>query len=226
MTQVQMIVTDVTKVGDERCVAGWDLSNRRMIRPEPRPGAFWPTALTESGAAFKAGAIASFAIRAEEAATRYPHRTEDRIITGEIGRIRAPNAGATTHIFKSIASPTIQHAFGGHVRVENERAFVKLDTRCASLGSINIRRHEFSLVEDVIEGKRRLRARLQIGNAVAYPTVTAIDLRTLHRKQGFQAVQRHLSRSNILHLRLGLSRLFTGVDGRCYLQINGVYAIG
>jgi hypothetical protein len=226
MTQVQMIVTDVTKVGDERCVAGWNLNKRRMFRPGPRPGAFWPPALTESGAALEAGAIASFAIRAGEAATRYPHRTEDRIVTGEIVRIRAPNAGTTTQILRSIASPTIQHAFGGYVRVENERAFVKLDTKCASLGSINVRRHEFSLVEDVIEGKKRIRARLQIGNAVVYPTVTAIDVRTLHRKQGFQAVQRHLSRSNIIHLRLGLSRLFTGIDGRCYLQINGIYAIG
>jgi hypothetical protein len=72
----------------------------------------------------------------------------------------------------------------------------------------------------------RLRARLQISNAVAYPTVTAVDLRSLHRKQGIQAVQRHIARSNILHWRRGLSRLLKGIDGRCYLQVNGIYAIG
>jgi hypothetical protein len=223
---VSMIVTDVTKVGDERCVAGWDLARRRMIRPEPRPGDFWPPALTESGAPFEIGAVASYSIRSEEPATRFPHRTEDKIVDGDVVRLRAPNLGSSIQILRSIASPTIQHVFGGNVRVENERAFVKLDTQCASLGSVNIRRHEFAVFEDVIEGKKRLRGRLQIGNAVAYPTITAIDLRSLHRKQGFPAVQRQLARSSILHLRLGLSRLFTGIDGRCYLQINGVYAIG
>jgi hypothetical protein len=140
--------------------------------------------------------------------------------------VRAPNASANLRILRSIASPAVQHAFDGHVRVVNERAFVKLDTRCASLGSINIRRHEFALVEDVIEGKKRLRAQLRIGNTVAYPAVTAIDLRSLHRKQGVPAVQRHIARLNIIHLRLGSSRLFTGFEGRCHLQVNGVYAIG
>jgi hypothetical protein len=226
MMRVNMLVTDVTQVGDERCVAGWDQMRRTMIRPEPRPGAFWPATMTERGAAFEMGAIATFSIEPREAATRYPHRTEDRIVVGAITRLRPPHVAGTMQVLRSIASPTIQHAFGGHVRVENERAFVKLDTNCASLGSINVRRHEFSVIEDTIDGKRRLRARLQIGSAVAYPTVTAMDLRTLHKRQGVQAVQRHLARSNILHLRLGLSRLFTGTDGRCYLQVNGVYPIG
>jgi hypothetical protein len=223
---VSMIVTDVTKVGDERCVVGWDLVRRRMIRPEPRPGGFWSPVLTESGAPFDAGAVASFSIRTGEPATRYPHRTEDRIVDSDVVRLRTPNPGSSIQTLRSIASPTVQHAFGGNVRVENERAFVKLDTKCASLGSINLRRHDFAVLEDVIEGKKRLRGRLQIGNAVAYPTITAIDLRSLHRKQGLSAVHRQLARPSLLHLRLGLSRLFTGIDGRCYLQINGVYAIG
>jgi hypothetical protein len=27
---------------DLRCVAGWDVNRKIMIRPEPRPAAFWP----------------------------------------------------------------------------------------------------------------------------------------------------------------------------------------
>lgn len=226
MQNVSMLVTDVTIVGDERCVAGWDMTKRYMIRPESSPGAFWPASIARPGEAFETGAIASFKIALGQPKTRYPHRSEDRTVEGEVSRLRAPNAGTTLQTLRSIASPHIQHVFGGKVRVENERAFVPLDTKCASLGGINIRSHEIALVENVIEGKKRLRCRLKIGNAIAFPSVTAADLRRLHATEGFQAVRRHVERNRMLHLRLGLSRLFTGIHGRCYLQVNGIYGIG
>jgi hypothetical protein len=226
MQKINMLVTDVTKVGDERCVAGWDFEKRRMIRPEPSPGAFWNAALTRAGGVFEAGAIASFTVKSREPSTRYPHRTEDRIVIDDVLRLRAPNQATMLRTLRSIASPNAQNVFSGKLRVENERAFVPLDTECSSLGSINVRNREIELAEDVIEGKKRLRCRMMIGNAVAFPTITAIDLRTLHRMHGFQAVQRRIDRGNILHLRLGLSRLFTGIHGRCYLQVNGIYGIG
>jgi hypothetical protein len=226
MQHVNMLVTDVTKVGDERCVAGWDIARRCMIRPEPSPGAFWDASFTHANSPFEVGAIASFAIQSTRPKTRYPHHTEDRVVEGQITRFRGPNAGTMIQTLRSIASPHIQNVFNGHLQVENERAFVPLDRHCASLGGVNVAVHKIAMREDLIEGKKRLRCRLMIGNALAYPTVTSIDLRDMHRKYGFQAVRRHVERGNMVHLRLGLSRLFTGIHARCYLQVNGIYGIG
>jgi hypothetical protein len=37
----RIIVTEVTNYGNLYCVAGWDLEQNAMVRPEPAPASFW-----------------------------------------------------------------------------------------------------------------------------------------------------------------------------------------
>jgi hypothetical protein len=94
MEKFRLLITDLTTYGQLRCIAGWDLDRKRMIRPEPRPGDFWPAAQTGAGTPFCPGAIAVFSAAPPKPVTDYPHLTEDHVVEGKIVRADALDAKA------------------------------------------------------------------------------------------------------------------------------------
>jgi hypothetical protein len=87
----ELIITDVTCYGNLYCVAGWDLRNGGMIRPEP-PGAnsaaeasrFWEGQYVGVGKLFAVGNVVRFEATAPPREFPYPHATEDRIFVSAI----------------------------------------------------------------------------------------------------------------------------------------------
>jgi hypothetical protein len=92
MAKFRLLVTDVTNYGDLRCVAGWDIDRKKMIRPEPHPLGFWQSsAIGPKG--FQRSSIAEFEAQVPSPSTSYPHRTEDRVVVGAVNNTRnlSPN---------------------------------------------------------------------------------------------------------------------------------------
>ncbi len=72
---MDILITDVTEMsGNNYCVAGWDATNKRMVRPLPS-GGHWPQALIA-----KYGIQPGTILKATEAGTAtgaFPHLAED-----------------------------------------------------------------------------------------------------------------------------------------------------
>src|ERR1700722_16639524 len=122
----RLLVTDITEYGVLRCVAGWDLDRQTMIRPEPRPGDFWPAAVTGPGAIFRIGALVQFAGQRPEPPTAYPHFTEDRVVVGLVmpSRIVLSAAQRSAALVNTL-SVSIPEIFDGHLqRSGNLKGFV------------------------------------------------------------------------------------------------------
>src|SRR4051812_33944553 len=75
---MDLLITEVTEMGGGNyCVAGWDITAKRMIRPLPS-GSNWPAALLGGH-----GIVAGTLVRIEPQGASngaYPHRTEDTAI--------------------------------------------------------------------------------------------------------------------------------------------------
>ncbi len=126
-----VLVTEVTEYGALRCVAGWDLDRQMMVRPEPRPGDFWPAVMTGPTAPFRVGTVVEFLGQSPEPATAYPHFTEDRVVTGLVTpSLVTLSAAELAKTLTATVSASIQDIFGGHVQVARMSAFVAEGTQC------------------------------------------------------------------------------------------------
>src|SRR5882757_11423256 len=72
---MEILVTDVTEMsGSNYCVAGWDATNKRMVRPLPG-GGHWPQALIAKHRIQPGTVLKAIAMGAATGA--FPHLTED-----------------------------------------------------------------------------------------------------------------------------------------------------
>jgi hypothetical protein len=101
---------------------------------------------------------------------------------------------------------------------------VLLDTKCPSLGAIEINRDDLKLLQKRWEdGPPKLRVviakeQLDLG-------VTSTILRKAFSTGGLPAVERLVPKKAKLHLRMGLARPFGNYPNQCFLQINGIVVI-
>ncbi len=86
MPTYDLIITDVTCYGDLFCVAGWDMNNGGMIRPEPptanavaEASRFWSAQHAGPGKFFAVGNRVQFDAAMPPANFPFPHATEDRV---------------------------------------------------------------------------------------------------------------------------------------------------
>ncbi len=228
-----IIVTDVTCYGDLFCVAGWDLRNGCMLRPEPSTAnivsevsRFWNNEHAGPGQLFSVGNIVRFEAVMPPVNFPFPHATEDRLVV--VGNSTLVGQMTEIQIVQTVApglSASIGAAFGGHLnRAASGKAHVVAGTQACSLDAINISPASISFYEDnPSPGKRRLRAIIN-ENSLQYDfSVPADAARRIFLTEGVGAIQAQAAASQIIHVRLGLCRPFAGMPNSCYAQVNGLY---
>lgn len=234
MPTYEIVVTDVTRYGDLYCVAGWDVLNGVMIRPEP-PSAnaaneasrFWGSNNAGPNKFFSVGNRVRFDAALPPEAFPFPHATEDRLV------LQQPNTAVLgQHTLEEIVqivqmgvSPTLLQVFDGQlVRANSGKAYVPAETNVPSLGAIEVPPGTIQLYEDNPSGnKRRLRAIIQHAGQGYDLSVTADAAKERFLSDGLPALAADIEGAERLHLRVGLARAFN--DAPCYAQVNGIYCL-
>jgi hypothetical protein len=225
MEDYRLMITDVTEYGDLRCVAGWDLDRKQMVRPEPQPASFWPSKETGPNRPFFPGKIVKFAASKPTPPTSYPHLNEDRVVQGTVAleQILAPEEFSAA--LREIQTPTTNTLFGAPVEFSNSKAYISKGTNHPSLQGLRVDRKTIRFFEDDFGGKRRPRCRLTTPNRTVNLSIAATDIRQLFRSEGIAAVARHFNNVDEVHIRMGLARGFGQFPNRCYMQVNGIYGL-
>lgn len=233
MPTYNLVVTDVTRYGDLFCVAGWDLENGGMIRPEPstanavaEASRFWSDQHAGPGKFFSVGNVVHFHAALPPANFPFPHATEDRLVI--VGNSAVVGQMTEMQIVQTVApsiSESLKKAFGGQLhRANSGKAHVVAGTKTPSLDAIDIAPASISFYEDnPLPGKRRLRA-LVDQNGVKYDfSVPADAARSRFLAGGVAALKADAAASQKIHVRLGLCRPFGAMPDSCYAQVNGLY---
>ncbi len=84
----QILITDLTDYNDLHCVAGFNVSTKTMVRPEPHAGGFWQKHLAGRGTTLFPGNLVEIEGTSPIPPTPYPHFTEDRVLTKAPALIR------------------------------------------------------------------------------------------------------------------------------------------
>ena len=217
-----IVVTDVTIYGKLRCVAGWDVKQKVMVRPEPGPGQFWPAYVCGQNTTFHPGHLVTF--RAAKPMTLFPHQTEDWVVEGEPTRLGV----ATAEEFKNVLAESLavqpSNAFGMMMRTYGTTAYVLEGANCSSLCAGRVSREKLKLTKKTDGEWEKPRAKLNLGHGELDLSIAAKDLRQAFDLGGLDAIREKIDGPN-LHVRFGLARAVAHSSGerRCYLQINGIY---
>jgi hypothetical protein len=149
----KVVITEVTNYGATLyCVAGWDLDQERMIRPEPETAnandessRFWGSDNAGAGQSLALGNVVTFKGDDPPKSFAYPHATEDRIVSSafEVVGYMPPQkmANALSHaLSKSVAS-----AFQGLVHQQNGKLYVVGGTQGPSLSAVQLNSSQLRL---------------------------------------------------------------------------------
>jgi hypothetical protein len=218
---VEILITDVTEMsGANFCVAGWDTTNTRMVRPLPN-GGNWPQALVAKHQ-IEPGAILTAAPTGPANGT-FPHLTEDTPIDASSIAVERSSpqwigSGAPA------VSPSLSFAFNNNLRWKkifrgvHQGVYVPTNTKCRSLAALAIDKSDIKFVQPF--GK--LLAILNDGNAQYQLSVSSHLYKKGWRQGGVEkATSLHPKRDRV-HVRVGLARDFESQSGRCYLMVNGI----
>jgi hypothetical protein len=230
----EIIVTDVTCYGNLYCVAGWDVEQARMIRPEPatanvnaEASRFWSGQSAGAGTFFAVGNRVRFDASPPPQNFPFPHATEDRIyVHGPasvvVGQL---NLGQVADLVADGVSDDITEAFGGQlIRAHSGKAYVAAGTVSNSLDAIEILPGGLAFYEDnPSPGKRRLRALIDQSGVEYDLSVPADAARARFLAGGVAALEAGAAASSRIHVRLGLCRPFAAMPHACYAQVNGLY---
>lgn len=219
----RIVVTEVTLYGKLRCVAGYDLVSRRMIRPEPAAGEFWPALVCGTNTTFHPGHVVRF--EGDQPNTALPHRTEDIVVRGEPRRegVLAPEALRKALAGAAALSPDV--VFRELLRFDGYKAYAPAGADCGSLAGIELRTEDLQLAERRFEAQVKPEAHLLLGGHLLHLAVAAKDLKQAHQKNGLDAARALLAGADRLHVRLGLARPWQEHPDQCYLQVNGIYRL-
>lgn len=233
MANYEVLVTDVTCYGDLFCVAGWDRNRKQMVRPEPatanaayEASRFWQNDLAGPGQVFAVGNVVKFDANAPPPNFAFPHATEDRVVVGGswvevIGGVQAADIPAAVAEGVSLS---LSVAFdGGLTRLASGKAYVPRNYQGRSLGAIEIEPVAIDFYENAFQGNApKLRAMISDGGLTYDLAVTADAARTRWQQGGLNALCADVEASELVHVRLGLSRPFPARPDECFAQINGL----
>lgn len=230
----EIVITDVTCYGSLFCVAGWDLNNGVIIRPEPptanttaEASRFWSDQCAGPGKFFSVGNVVQIDVSLPPANFPFPHATEDRLVV----------LGTNNVVLRKMTEPQMVQAIGPNVsasaamafegqlqRANSGKAHVAAGTQTRSLDAINIAPGEIRFHEDTpSSGKRRLRAVVKQGGIGLDFSVPADAARSRFLTAGVAALNADATASQSIHVRLGLCRPFAAMPNSCYAQINGLF---
>lgn len=233
MPTYKLIITDVTRYGSLFCVAGWDLNNGGMIRPEPstanaiaEASRFWGDQYAGPGKFFAVGNVVRFDAALPPANFPFPHATEDRLVVA--GNSAIVGHMAPTQIAQAVApgvSASLGAAFGGQLhRAYSGKAHVIAGTQTCSLDAIEVAPDSISFYEDnPSPGKRQLRALIDEDGVEYDFSVPADAAKSRFLAGGIAALEADRQASQNIHVRIGLCRPFAAMPNSCYAQVNGLY---
>jgi len=228
MAKFRILVTDLTEYGEKlRCVAGWDLDQNKMIRPEPRPGGFWDRAVCGTGQPFNIANIVVFEAAPPNPPTQLPHLNEDRVVEGGIAVEKSLSREEFIAALKQIPTVSGSVAFAAPVQARNAKAFVPTGTNHPSLRGLFVKSSEITFTTQKFgDGPAKARCLVTVPKSPTINlSIAACDLRAVFRKSGREGLKNLFINSNALHVRLGLARGFGDYPDRCYMQVNGIFRL-
>lgn len=207
-----IFVTDLTNYGERRCIAGWDIEKKRMIRPEPFAGGFWPQAND-----FRRKRIVSFNASRPNPPTTYPHFTEDRVVSSAVSVINSCSKEEQWSYLDECCSESLEDLFDGNLVYDWSKGYVPEGTDCASLGGIELPAGG-AYVEEYTNygGKQRLRIHFADGGHNLAPNLTSTRAHEVFASEGLGVLNERVSKAKRIHLRIGLARAFDRQPDRCY----------
>jgi hypothetical protein len=218
---MKLLITDVTEMGGSNyCVAGWDITARRMVRPLP-DGNNWTTALLGQH-----GIVSGTSIEVTPRGASngiFPHRTEDSPINP--ASIVAANGVFSDWLGDSApqVAADLNTGFGGHLQWNSVWNGVKQGVhvlprvQCNSLVAIRIPKANLSFSEAF----DKLKATVNDGTDSYLLSVSSKVLKEAWRAGGLDAVNNALPARGEVHVRVGLARPFDNPP-KCYAMLNGV----
>lgn len=237
MATYKLIITDVTRYGDLFCVAGWDVEDGGMVRPEPHDAVanreasrFWKGDLAGPNRALAAGNLVQLEAKLPPRDFPYPHASEDRLVVAstEVAKLQELDAKGVAKLAEGSVHKSLGEVFGGRlIRSNSGKAYVSAGERVASLGAIEVSPTSVRFYEqrNSQTGKRQLRALIREQGVDYDLSVPADSPRGLFLSDGADAVQAYARECNTLHLRIGLCRPFAAMPDSCYAQVNGLYRL-
>jgi hypothetical protein len=217
---MELLITDVTEMVDQTyCIAGWDITANRMVRPLPN-GSNWSSTLLGQH-----GIVTGRRIRVVPKGVSngiFPHRTEDSPI--DPASIKAPNGVFSDWLGDSApdVAADLEAGFAGLLKWNKVWNGVRQGVhtlpraQCNSLVSVRTPKANISFSE--VSGK--LKATVNDGAASYQLTVSSKVLKEAWRAGGLTAVNNALPTRTELHVRVGLARPFDDPP-KCYAMLNG-----
>lgn len=227
MQKFRLLITDLTNYGTLRCVAGWDLDRNAMVRPEPSPAGFWQQTACGRGKPFAPGNIVALEAALPSPRTDLPHLNEDRVVKSAIALERTLAGDEFVAALKATNVVDRKSAFAAPVKIENGKAYVERGTNHPSLRGLQLNSDHLSFISEHFGDKpEKLRVLIQLPNSATLNlSVAANDLRNAFQRAGLKGIKGLFAGSRNLHVRLGLARGFGQFPDRCYMQVNGIYAL-
>ncbi|MGO9234228.1 MAG: dual OB domain-containing protein [Methylocella sp.] len=204
------------------CVAGWDASTGRMVRPLQN-GRNWTAGLLQQHGVAP-GAVLNFNPTGVAHHSAFPHHTEDTPVDLASIAVVAVAPGAWFGPNAPSCAITVAQAFQGHVQHNSvwngvlQGVYVPVGTVTRSLWGVSCQRAALIFVEEF----DKLKAELDDGTATYKLAVTSHGLKEIFRGGGLAAVNQALPKGGNLHVRVGLARAFGNPADKCYVMINGV----
>lgn len=225
---MRLVITDLTDMNaGHHCVAGWDLDERRMIRPLPY-GDNWTTAqIAQCG--IKTGATFEFQPTGKPHSGGFPHSSEDTGVHAKPVQRAQAEAFDWFGDEKPAVSASIAAIFDGRLSSTNrydgmlQGCHVATGERLKSLGAIELTADSVCLFEDNFQGSRRLKARINDGSDIYSVSVSCHRLKAAYAEGGVDAAKLQLPKTKLLHIRLGVARPFPDAPNRCNLMLNGIH---
>lgn len=211
---VKILISEVTDLRSQVCIAGWCEESRRMVRPlSGMGGHHWP----ESDAGphrFEPGNIVSFRDTPFSNNRGLPHAREDRIVAAPSAVEGRLSGTELARALCESVSNSIAELFQG--KLHDER-YVTAGSDCASLGAIEIGIRHMGFDDD--GGKLRCWFYDRRGARYRLP-VSARALRSSFSRAGIEALKPLAGGFSQAHIRIGLANPLS--NGRCYAMVNNV----
>lgn len=213
---MRIIVSDVTYMATQVCVAGWCPDEVRMVRPLSGPRKHWPTALA-GGQLFSMGNVVELTLANIQSPRGLPHRREDLIVRGRPRVVdTVPNDKIADALCESESS-SVSDIFEGHLQ---EGRFVMSGADCPSLGAVRVDRETVRFSESEYEGRKKLRCGFQDMSGVQYSLpASSVTLRDTWTNQGISALNSMIREPGYAHIRIGLAH---PMDGRAFAMVNNL----
>jgi hypothetical protein len=227
MENYKVLITDLTEYGSQRCVAGWDLDRKIMIRPEPSPAAFWEQDVCGDGKIFQLGNIVDFKAEIPNPKTKLPHLNEDRVVSGQLTLTKSLSDEDFKSALRASHPVNREQAFGAPVKIDNNKAYLEVGTNSPSLIGVSIKKNQIRFTSDSFGDnppKPRCIISRRDGKSINL-SIASAELRTKFRAGGVRELNNSFGDTDDLIIRLGCARGFGNYPNRCYMQVNGIFRV-